>query len=131
MKIRKSTILKISKEIVKSQEDFFEKGPKYIKAMKMKDIAVKLNCHESTISRGVNGKYILTPFGIFELKYFFSTSINTNDNKIISNRSIKNTIVKMIKKENKSNPLSDEKIVEKLKENGVSIARRTVAKYRK
>ena len=127
---RKSTILKISKEIVKSQEDFFEKGPKYIKAMKMKDIAVKLNCHESTISRGVNGKYILTPFGIFELKYFFSTSINTNDNKIISNRSIKNTIEKMIKKENKSNPLSDEKIVEKLKENGVSIARRTVAKYR-
>lgn len=127
---RKSTILKISKEIVKSQEDFFEKGPKYIKAMKMKDIAVKLNCHESTISRGVNGKYILTPFGIFELKYFFSTSINTNDNKIISNRNIKNTIVKMIKKENKSNPLSDEKIVEKLKENGVSIARRTVAKYR-
>ena len=127
---RKSTILKIAQEIVRSQEDFFEKGSRYIRAMKMKDIAEKLNCHESTISRGVNGKYMLTPFGIFEFKYFFSTSINTKDNEGMSNRSVKSVIEEMIKKENKSKPLSDEQIVKNLKENGVNIARRTVAKYR-
>ena len=127
---RKSTILKIAKEIVKSQNDFFEKGTKYIKAMNMKDIAKNLNLHESTISRGVNGKYIMTPFGIFEFKYFFNTAISTDNKEGISNRSVKYILKEIIKKEDKYNPLSDEKIVEKLKENGMSISRRTVSKYR-
>lgn len=96
----------------------------------MKDIAENLNYHESTISRGVNGKYMLTPFGIFEFRYFFTTSINTKGNENLSNISLKNIIEEMIKKETKSKPLSDEKIVEKLKENGVNISRRTVSKYR-
>ena len=127
---RKSTILKIAKEIVKSQNDFFEKGTKYIKAMNMKDIAKNLNLHESTISRGVNGKYIMTPFGIFEFKYFFNTAISTDNKEGISNRSVKYILKEIIKKEDKYNPLSDEKIVEKLKENGMNISRRTVSKYR-
>ena len=127
---RKSTILKIAKEIVKSQNDFFEKGTKYIKSMNMKDIAKNLNLHESTISRGVNGKYIMTPFGIFEFKYFFNTAISTDNKEGISNRSVKYILKEIIKKEDKYNPLSDEKIVEKLKENGMNISRRTVSKYR-
>ena len=86
MKVENLRYLRNFKEIVKNQKDFFDKGPKYIKPMKMKDIAQNLDFHESTISRGVNGKYMLTPFGLYEFKYFFSSALNTNDNKIRSNR---------------------------------------------
>lgn len=127
---RKSTILKIAQEIINSQEDFFRKGSKYIKAMKMKDIAEKLNFHESTISRGVNGKYMLTPFGLFEFRYFFNSSIKNEDYSSTSSISIKKTIEEMVKNENKSKPLSDEQISNILREKGINIARRTVAKYR-
>ncbi|MEG1312336.1 RNA polymerase factor sigma-54 [Clostridium sp.] len=127
---RKSTILKIAEEIVKSQDDFFEKGIKYIKPMKMKDIAQKLNFHESTISRGVNGKYMLTPFGMFEFKYFFSSSLETKDNGVTSSISVKKIIEETIKMENKNRPLSDDQISKLLKEKGTNLARRTVSKYR-
>nr|WP_317331105.1 RNA polymerase factor sigma-54 [uncultured Romboutsia sp.] len=127
---RKSTILKIAKEIVKNQKDFFEKGEKYIKPMKMKDIAQNLDFHESTISRGVNGKYMMTPFGIYEFKYFFSSALETNYDNFESSVSIKKIIQDTIKSENKKKPLSDDQISKLLKDRGINIARRTVAKYR-
>ena len=127
---RKNTILKITQLIVSKQEEFFSKGIKYIKPMTMKEIAEELNFHESTISRGVNGKYMLTPFGTFELKYFFNSSIKSNNDKGLSSISIKNIINEKIKLENKRKPLSDENIASILKKEGINIARRTVAKYR-
>ncbi|MGL5346019.1 MAG: RNA polymerase factor sigma-54 [Peptostreptococcaceae bacterium] len=127
---RKATILKIAEEIVKYQDEFFNKGIKYIKPMKMKDIAEELDFHESTISRGVNGKYMLTPFGMFEFKYFFSSALENDDNGTTSSISIKKMIEEIIKQENKAKPLSDDSIVKVLKEKGVTVARRTVAKYR-
>lgn len=127
---RKNTILKIAEVILKEQEEFFNKGPKYIKPMKLKDIANELGYHESTISRGVNSKYMLTPFGLFEFKYFFTTSIQTESEEGISSRKIKNLIKDIINEENKLKPLSDDNICKELKNKGVILARRTVAKYR-
>lgn len=127
---RKNTILKIAEEIVDVQESFFRRGPKYIKPLKLKDIAEKLDFHESTISRGVNGKYMLTPFGLYEFKYFFSSAIETTEDECASSTSIKKIIKDTIKSENKKKPLSDEQISKLLKESGISVARRTVAKYR-
>ena len=127
---RKSTTIKIAKSILKRQEEFFEKGEKYIKPMKMQEVADELNLHQSTISRGVNGKYMLTPFGMFEFKYFFSKGLETQGTENTSAISIKNFIKDIIKKENKAKPLSDEKIKQLLNKKGVNISRRTVTKYR-
>ncbi|MDU4853654.1 MAG: RNA polymerase factor sigma-54 [Clostridioides difficile] len=127
---RKTTVLKIAEEIVKAQDEFLRKGTKYIKPLKMKDIAEKLEFHESTISRGVNGKYMLTPFGVYEFRYFFSSAIETENNEMASSTSIKKIIKETIKDENKNKPLSDDHISKLLKEKGINVARRTVAKYR-
>ena len=127
---RKSTILKIAQEIVKYQIEFFEYGESHIKPMKIKDIAETLEFHQSTISRGVNGKYMMTPFGIYEFKYFFSSALENYDDTLISSISIKNMIQDTIKSENKKKPLSDEQISKMLNNRGINIARRTVAKYR-
>ncbi|MGL4911934.1 MAG: RNA polymerase factor sigma-54, partial [Romboutsia sp.] len=127
---RKNTVLRIANEIVKAQEEFLRKGVKHIKPLKMKDISEKLECHESTISRGVNGKYMLTPFGVYEFKYFFSSAIETQDEGMTSSTSIKKIIQETIKCENKKKPLSDDNIAKILKEQGINVARRTVAKYR-
>ena len=127
---RKSTTIKIAKSILKRQEEFFEKGQNYIKPMKMQELADELNLHQSTISRGVNGKYMLTPFGMFEFKYFFSKGLETQGTENTSAISIKNFIKDIIKKENKAKPLSDEKIKQLLNKKGVNISRRTVTKYR-
>ena len=127
---RKSTILKIADVIVKKQKDFFNKGKKYIKPMKLKDIALDLGYHESTISRGINNKYMLTPYGLFEFKYFFSKAIESEEEKGTSSTKVKNMIKELIDKENKLKPLSDDKICKLLKEEGITLARRTVAKYR-
>ncbi|MEG0842973.1 MAG: RNA polymerase factor sigma-54 [Romboutsia sp.] len=127
---RKTTILRIAQEIVSAQEEFLRKGTKYIRPLKMKDISEKLECHESTISRGVNGKYMLTPFGVYEFKYFFSSAIETEEQGMTSSTSIKKIIQETIKSENKKKPLSDDNIAKLLKEQGINIARRTVAKYR-
>ncbi|MBC5997076.1 RNA polymerase sigma-54 factor [Romboutsia ilealis] len=127
---RKSTILKIAEIILKKQEGFFNKGAKYINPMTMKEVAEELSCHESTISRGVNGKYMLTPFGTYEFKYFFNSSLENDNNEAISSASIKNMIRDKIKAEKKDKPLSDDKIAKLLKEEGINVARRTVAKYR-
>ncbi|WP_343346872.1 RNA polymerase factor sigma-54 [Terrisporobacter petrolearius] len=127
---RKSTILKIAEVIVREQKEFFNKGSKYIKPMRLKDIALDLGYHESTISRGINSKYMLTPFGLFEFKYFFSTAILSDEEEGTSSTKIKNMIKEFINKENKLKPLSDDKICKLLKDEGITVARRTVAKYR-
>lgn len=127
---RKNTVLRIANEIVNAQQDFLRKGVKYIKPLKMRDIAEKLEFHESTISRGVNGKYMLTPFGVYEFRYFFSSAIETQDEGMASSTSIKKIIQETIKDENKKKPLSDDHISKILKEQGINVARRTVAKYR-
>lgn len=127
---RKSTILKIAEVIVSEQNEFFNKGPKYIKPMRLKDIALNLGYHESTISRGINNKYILTPFGLFDFKYFFSTAIQSDEEDGTSSTKIKNMIKEFINEEDKLKPLSDDKICKLLKNKGIVVARRTVAKYR-
>lgn len=127
---RKNTILRIANEIVSAQDEFLKKGVKHIKPLKMKDIAEKLEFHESTISRGVNGKYMLTPFGVYEFKYFFSSALETESDGMASSTSIKKMIEETIKGENKKKPLSDDNIAKILKEQGINVARRTVAKYR-
>lgn len=127
---RKSTVLKIAEVIVKEQNEFFSKGVKYIKPMRLKDIALELGYHESTISRGINSKYMLTPFGLFEFKYFFSTAIQSEEEEGTSSTKIKNMIKGFINEENKLKPLSDDKICKLLKDEGITVARRTVAKYR-
>ena len=98
--------------------------------MKMKYIADTLEFHESTISRGVNGKYMMTPFGIYEFKYFFSSALENYEETLTSSVSIKNMIQETIKSENKKKPLSDEQISKILNNRGINIARRTIAKYR-
>ncbi|SHJ84054.1 RNA polymerase factor sigma-54 [Tepidibacter formicigenes] len=125
---RKNTILKISKEILKHQIDFFENGNKYLKPLILKDIAESLDIHESTVSRGINGKYMLTPYGLFELKYFFSSGLK--DGEDIASTSIKNIIKEIINSEDKKKPYSDSRICSLLKEKDINISRRTVAKYR-
>lgn len=128
---RKSTILRIAEAIIDEQQEFIQKGEKYIKPMKMKDIADKLEIHESTVSRGVNGKYMLTPFGLYEFKFFFNAALETdNSSDGASSAGIKRDIKDIIDGENKKKPLSDDAISKMLKEKGVSVARRTVAKYR-
>lgn len=127
---RKSTILKIAEVIVREQNEFFNKGPKYIKPMILKDIAIELEYHESTISRGINSKYMMTPFGLFEFKYFFSRSISSEEDEGTSSTKVKDMIKEFVSKENKLKPLSDDKICKLLKDEGITIARRTVAKYR-
>ena len=127
---RDNTIIKIAENIVFCQKEFFTKGPQFLKPLKLKDIADIMECHESTVSRGVNGKYMLTPFGVYGFKYFFSSAIETKNEEMTSSTSIKKIIKETIKLENKKKPLSDEQISKKLKEMGISVARRTVAKYR-
>ncbi|AHM56878.1 putative RNA polymerase sigma-54 factor RpoN [Peptoclostridium acidaminophilum DSM 3953] len=124
---RKSTILGISMEILKRQRAFFEKGVNHLKPMIMKDIAQELGFHESTVSRAVNGKYMLTPHGLFELRFFFSGSPSCDD---IAANSIKNILREIIDKEDKKKPLSDQAICKLLENKGIDISRRTVAKYR-
>ena len=128
---RAVTILKVSEEIVKMQTDFFEKGVEYLKPLALKDIAENIEMHESTVSRVTSNKYMHTPCGIFELKYFFSQAAAMFDgNEQTSTLSIKHKIKKLIDEEKIDNILSDDKLVELLAMQGIKIARRTVTKYR-
>jgi len=132
IKSRGRTLEKVTNEIINHQKNFFKKGINYFYPLTQKEIAEKTGLHESTISRCTTNKYIETPKGVFELKYFFSKGINSKDQaKLLSNKLIKNKILKLVKEENKKNVMSDKKIVFKLKIKGISIARRTVSKYRK
>ena len=127
---RNDTLLKLSKSILKHQIDFFNGGIEKLKPLILSDVADDINVHESTVSRLTNGKYIETPYGVFELKFFFSNSIINNLGHDFSSISIKEKIKKIINSENKFNPLSDLEIVDLLSSQGINLARRTVAKYR-
>lgn len=127
---RQRTIYKVTESIVKHQTDFFEKGPGFIKPMILRDIAADIGMHESTVSRVTTNKYVHTPRGIFELKYFFNSGISKTDGDSLASESVKLKIKNLVAEEDPKNPLSDQRIVELLKQDGIQIARRTVAKYR-
>lgn len=127
---RQRTIYKVTQSIVKFQRDFFEKGIEYLKPMVLRDVAEDIQMHESTVSRVTTNKYVQTPQGLFELKYFFNSGINTTGGDSVASESVKNRIKEIIAAENPKKPWSDQKIVELLKERDVDIARRTVTKYR-
>ena len=127
---RQATILNIAKEIVKRQHDFMDKGVAYLKPLTMVMVAEVVGVHETTVSRAVSGKYMETPQGIFEMKYFFTAGIQTAGGSDMSNTSVKDMIADMFKAENPAKPLSDQEIVKMLTDKGIVIARRTVAKYR-
>jgi RNA polymerase sigma-54 factor len=127
---RQRTIYKVTESIVKHQHDFFEKGPGFIKPMILRDIAADIGMHESTVSRVTTNKYVHTPRGIFELKYFFNSGISKTDGDSLASESVKLKIKSLVDNEDDKNPFSDQKIVELLKKDGIQIARRTVAKYR-
>ncbi|HEY8902236.1 MAG TPA: RNA polymerase factor sigma-54 [Chthoniobacterales bacterium] len=127
---RQQTILNIAREIIRRQEDFLREGPSGLKPMTMNQVAQAVGVHETTVSRATHGKYMLTPQGIFEMKYFFTPGYQTDTGSDISNESVRRAIVEVVEKEDKRRPLSDQAILEILKERGIPIARRTVAKYR-
>jgi len=128
---RKNTLIMIAKEIVKVQQDFLKKGPEYLVPITLKEVADRIGMHESTVSRAVKNKVIQTPKGAFELKYFFTTKIDKVSGENASANSAKLAIKAMIQLEDKIKPLSDQVIAERLEEEkGLSISRRTVAKYR-
>jgi RNA polymerase sigma-54 factor len=127
---RQQTILNIAKEIVHRQKEFMEKGVAHLKPMTMVQVAEVVGVHETTVSRAVSAKYMDTPQGIFEMKYFFTSGIQTSDGVGMSNKSVKDMIAEMFRQEDQSKPLSDQEIVKMLGDKGIVIARRTVAKYR-
>jgi RNA polymerase sigma-54 factor len=127
---RRKTIIRVTESIVEKQKEFMEKGPAFLKPMVLHDVARVLDLHESTISRVTSGKYIHTPQGIFELKYFFNTGIHTTGHEDTSSGAVKNRIKDIISGEDPASPLSDQQIVAMLAKDGIVIARRTVAKYR-
>jgi RNA polymerase sigma-54 factor len=127
---RKETLYKVVKAIVELQRDFLDKGINYLKPMTQKQIADIVGIHESTVSRAINGKYVATPRGLFEIKFFFQSGISNRNGNEFSAETIKNLIKKLIEEEDPANPLSDQKIADILKEKNINISRRTVAKYR-
>jgi RNA polymerase sigma-54 factor len=127
---RQQTILNIAREIVKRQRDFMDKGVAFLKPLTMVQVAEVVGVHETTVSRAVSAKYMETPQGIFEMKYFFTAGIQTASGNGMSNTSVKDMIDEIFKQEDTGNPLSDQEVVKMLKEKGIVIARRTVAKYR-
>jgi len=127
---RQQTILNIAKEIVKRQREFMDKGVAYLKPLTMVMVAEVVGVHETTVSRAVSGKYIQTPQGIFEMKYFFTAGIQTANGAGMSNTSVKDMIAEIFKNEDTAKPLSDQEVVKMLSDKGIVIARRTVAKYR-
>jgi RNA polymerase sigma-54 factor len=127
---RQRTIYRVTESIVKRQRDFFDHGVEYLKPMILKDVAEDISMHESTISRVTNNKYVHTPRGVFELKYFFNSSVARSDGQDMASESVKRMISELVKAEDPKKPLSDQRIVEILDEKGIQLARRTVAKYR-
>jgi RNA polymerase sigma-54 factor len=127
---RRATMLKVAEYIVRAQLPFFEGGPGHLKPMVLQDAADAVEMHVSTISRVSNGKYMQTPQGVFELKYFFDSKVHRDDGEEVSSRSVKESISALIEGEDKQEPLSDQAIADELGKEGIKIARRTVAKYR-
>jgi RNA polymerase sigma-54 factor len=127
---RESTLVRVMKKILEEQREFFEKGPKYLKPLTLKDVSADLDLHESTISRITSSKYVQTPFGVFQLKFFFSNPIPGHGDKEYSSTSIKEMIKDLIQSEGATKHLSDQKIANLLTNRGIKISRRTIAKYR-
>jgi RNA polymerase sigma-54 factor len=127
---RQRTIFRVTESIVKFQREFFDQGIQFLKPLVLRDVADDVEMHESTISRVTTNKYMHTPRGIFELKYFFNSSINKTSGDAIASKSVQEEIRKIISGEDTRKPLSDSEIVDILSRQGISIARRTVAKYR-
>ncbi len=127
---RKSTILRVTEAIMDYQKDFLDKGIEHLRPLTLRDIAERVGMHESTIARVTTKKYVETPRGLYELKYFFSSGLETDEGEAASSRSIKELLTQIIDAEDKRRPLSDQKIADILRQKGFQIARRTVAKYR-
>jgi RNA polymerase sigma-54 factor len=127
---RQRTIYKTAKSIVKFQRDFFDKGIEYLKPLVLRDVADDIGMHESTISRVTTNKYMQTPQGLFELKYFFNSGISTGDGDFIASESVKSKIKEILESEDLRKPYSDQRLAELLAKGNISIARRTVTKYR-
>jgi RNA polymerase sigma-54 factor len=127
---RRQTMLKVMNFIVDRQRDFFEKGIEHLKPLTLREVAEVINMHESTVSRVTNEKYVQTPRGVLPLKFFFSSALSTSSGEDASARSIRAKLQKMVSEEDPSNPLTDQQIVHLFQEQGIKIARRTVAKYR-
>ncbi len=127
---RQKTIYRVTESILKFQRDFFEKGIAFLKPMVLRDVAQDIGMHESTISRVTTNKYVFTPQGIFELKYFFNSSISRTHGEAMASASVQDKIKRIIENEDPKKPLSDDKIAKILNDSDINIARRTVAKYR-
>ena len=127
---RRSTMIRVMEAIIEEQKEFFEKGPAFLKPLIMEDIAQKVEMNVATISRVSNGKYVQTPLGVYEIKYFFNSGIARDDGEDISKRSVKQRIEEIINQEDPVKPLSDQEIYRQLNKEGIKLARRTVTKYR-
>ncbi len=127
---RQETVRRLAGEIAAAQKEFFEHGISRLKPLTMGAVAKKLGVHETTVGRAVSGKYVRTPQGVFELKFFFTGGLKTADGGRISTEAVKEAVAKVMAHEDVRHPLSDQAIAEKLKEQGFQVARRTVAKYR-
>ncbi|MFM7396108.1 MAG: RNA polymerase factor sigma-54 [Gammaproteobacteria bacterium] len=130
LEIRNDTLTKVARAIVERQTDFLNQGDEYMRPMILKDIATAISMHESTISRVTSGKYMHTPRGVYELRYFFSSQVEGGDGQGTSSTAIRAKIRKLIREEDPANPLSDSRLAEILSGEGIPVARRTVAKYR-
>ncbi|MGD8985096.1 MAG: RNA polymerase factor sigma-54 [Desulfobacteraceae bacterium] len=127
---RQRTIYRVTESIVRFQRGFFDRGTAHLKPLVLRDVAEDIQMHESTISRVTTNKYVHTPQGVFELKYFFNSAINSMDGESIASESVKEHIRNIIKTENKAKPYSDQEVADLLRNLNINIARRTVAKYR-
>ena len=127
---RRQTMLKVMAFIVDRQREFFEHGVQRLKPLTLREVADHIEMHESTVSRVTNEKFVQTPRGVFPLKYFFSSGLATTSGEDISARGVRDKIQKLVESEDVHKPLTDQKLVELLRTDGVKIARRTVAKYR-
>ena len=127
---RQRTIQRIATEIVNAQQDFLDQGIAFLRPMTMSEVAVKVGVHETTVSRTVANKYMTTPRGVFEMKFFFTPGLRTTDGASVSNKTVQDRIAHLVAAESQSDPLSDQAIQEKLELSGIHVARRTVAKYR-
>lgn len=125
---RRETMMKICRILVEEQKEFFEKGTVYLRPLRMRELAEKAGIHESTVSRAIKEKYLQCSWGIFPMNYFFAQSVSVKENQ--TKDAVKKELQRIIEQEDKTRPLSDQKIVEKMQEEGICISRRTVAKYR-
>ena len=127
---RRSTMIRVMDAIIEKQKSFFEQGPAFLRPLIMEDIAREVDMNVATISRVSNSKYVQTPFGVYEIKYFFNPGISKDNGEDMSKRSVKQRIQEIIKAEPPEKPFSDQEIFRRLNDEGIRLARRTVTKYR-